>query len=624
MNTQAQSNIVAGLIQNIGTTTANRIKSRNLRQTKELQYIQEKQAKEQLALYATDAMQKKVIQNYKDSGLASDSFFKMAYNNISDLSIYDTRRKKAQSQGQRQKASEEYAMAQARDSQTQYYINYYKGWLETYTKELQANAKNQPGGVFTGTQQGMKGGHFNEFSEETNKNFLLKNALLGVQMNKEGTDLLPPVDYYQKKDGTLMGKLKGYEDFDVLATISKPPVVIQDFQKTLGALFTESGYKDGNGQIKKEFLNYDELDEYTKTVTGSGGDTVQVTTRQVPINIATSNRWLQQVEQVFQGQLRAINNKNDFDNMQASYMSIAGAMDVNNDGVIGLDEYNTKSGKVQTKKANYRNVSTADMTDLKAQKIKPLTYKNANFQLDQESENRLRAVFLDNAYKDNIGPGYVQELDTPETVVQARARRAKEKAAATKAEQQRINEIAQRNSKTDPLTGKTPTPLDKATLEFSQINPSSFGFRTPPVLPGINDINGGPNLPSKFLDYRMKLPSPRATKAQGKKDWELFRNTIVEANFEVFEETPTGNIIISIPSTKLDAKGQEKMGARSFKLYKDKDITAREFYKEMFTLMGVSRGSVYGRVNGLFGAEVKKDKPFNARNYIENFNENNN
>ena len=49
MNTQAQSNIVAGLIQNIGTTTANMIKSRNLRQTKELQYIQQKQAKEQLA-----------------------------------------------------------------------------------------------------------------------------------------------------------------------------------------------------------------------------------------------------------------------------------------------------------------------------------------------------------------------------------------------------------------------------------------------------------------------------------------------------------------------------------------------------------------------------------------------
>jgi len=589
MNTQAQSNIVAGLIQNIGTTTANMIKSRNLRQTKELQYIQQKQAKEQLALYATDAMQKKVIQNYKDSGLASDSFFKMAYNNISDLSIYDTRRKKAQSQGQRQKASEEYAMAQARDSQTQYYINYYKGWLETYTKELQANAKNQPGGVFTGTQQGMKGGHFNEFSEETNKNFLLKNALLGVQMNKEGTDLLPPVDYYQKKDGTLMGKLKGYEDFDILATISKPPVVIQDFQKTLGALFTESGYKDGNGQIKKEFLNYDELDEYTKTVTGSDGDTVQVTTRQVPINIATSNRWLQQVEQVFQGQLRAINNKNDFDNMQASYMSIAGAMDVNNDGVIGLDEYNTKSRKVQTKKANYRNVSTADMTDLKEQKIKPLTYKNANFQLDQESENRLRAVFLDNAYKDNIGPGYVQELDTPETVVQARARRRREddeqkKAASTAT-------VGKNQGKSEAM---------KNAISFSKINPKEFGF-------AVNDfIKLGETTPTKrnVLEEDIKIPS----KQTDRKNYNEFVKVMSAQGFNV---TALNDIEKGKQKTTIESKGNKTNAPKKFVISSSSKIKGKSFYRDIFLMMGIQQSAVDELVKELF--KTKKPLPIGKK-----------
>ena len=101
--------------------------------------------------------------------------------------------------------------------------------------------------------------------------------------------------------------------------------------------------------------------------------------RTVPVNVATSNRWLQQVEQVLQGQFKAISDKNDFNNFQATYVAIGGE--------------NNKS-------------------------VQPLNYKNGNFQLTEESEQRFRSAFLENAYRDFMGPGFVNEAFVAEQTPQ--------------------------------------------------------------------------------------------------------------------------------------------------------------------------------------------------------------
>ena len=41
--------------------------------------------------------------------------------------------------------------------------------------------------------------------------------------------------------------------------------------------------------------------------------------------------------------------------------------------------------------------------------VQPLNYKNGNFQLTEESEQRFRSAFLENAYRDFMGPGFVNE-----------------------------------------------------------------------------------------------------------------------------------------------------------------------------------------------------------------------
>ena len=365
-----QSKILSDLINNVDNTATNIYKSKRQRQLKELSIIQENESKRELMLFN---LKPEITKNIKNSGIIGDSFFNMAYNNINDLSTYSTRREKAPTAEKRQEANKDYEMAQKRNTAVQGFIAYYNDWLKTYTEELNSNPKNQPGGIFTGINKDLNSS-FDKFFKETNLNFSIKNAIAGGEINKDQTMLLPPVNYYQKEDGTIMGQLPGYKDFDVLETLSTPPVIMQNFNETLGKLFTNSGYKDGNGEIKKEFLNYNAAEEKPMKVNG-----VDMIMRTVPINVATSNRWLQQVEQVLQGQFKAISDKNDFNNFQATYVAIGGE--------------NNKS-------------------------VQPLNYKNGSFQLTEESEQRFRSAFLENAYKDFMGPGFVNEAFVAEQTPQ--------------------------------------------------------------------------------------------------------------------------------------------------------------------------------------------------------------
>tara|TARA_R110002020_G_scaffold63346_5_gene169176 strand:- start:2826 stop:3968 length:1143 start_codon:yes stop_codon:yes gene_type:complete len=365
-----QSKILSDLINNVDNTAANIYKSKKQRQLKELGIIQKNESKRELMLFN---LKPEITKNIKNSGIIGDSFFNMAYNNISDLSTYSTKREKAPTAEKRQEANKDYEMAQKRNSAVQSFIAYYNDWLTTYAQEVDENPKNQPGGVFTGINKDLNSS-FDKFFKETNLNFSLKNAIIGGEINKDQTMLLPPVNYYQKEDGIIMGQLPGYKDFNILETLSTPPVVIQNFNKTLGKLFTNSGYKDGNGEIKKEFLNYNAAEEKPMKVNG-----IDMIMRTVPVNVATSNRWLQQVEQVLQGQFKAISDKNDFNNFQATYIAIGGE--------------NNKS-------------------------VQPLNYKNGNFQLTEESEQRFRSAFLENAYRDFMGPGFVNEAFVAEQTPQ--------------------------------------------------------------------------------------------------------------------------------------------------------------------------------------------------------------
>jgi len=359
---QQQNKILSDLISNVEKTASDIHKSKEKRQIKELTQIQKNESKRELFLYDLKA---EIIENMKKSGIVGDSFFNMAYNNITNLSIYNTKKDKAQTAEGRQEASKDYELAQKRNVAIQNFIKYYNDWFQTYLQELNSSPRNQPGGVFTGINRDLNSS-FDSFFKETNLNFSIKNAIIGGELDKKQTTLLPPVNYYQKEDGVIMGQLPDFKDFNIIEVLSTFPVVIQNFNKTLGKVFMESGYKDGNGEIKKEFLNYNDAEEKPSKVNG-----IDIITRTVPVNVATSNRWLQQVEQVLQGQFKAINDKDDFNNFQATYVSIGG-----------------ESGK----------------------SIEPLNYKNGNFQLTEESEQRFRSAFLENAYRDFIGPGFVKEV----------------------------------------------------------------------------------------------------------------------------------------------------------------------------------------------------------------------
>ena len=149
---QQQSKILSDLINNVESTASSIYKSKEKRQIKELHIIQKTQSKRELLL---SNFKKEITKNAKNSGIKGDSFFNMAYNNIGDLSIYNTQREKAQTAEERQKASKAYEMAQKRNKAIQEFVVYYNDWITAYSKELSDNPKNQPGGIFTGINKDL-------------------------------------------------------------------------------------------------------------------------------------------------------------------------------------------------------------------------------------------------------------------------------------------------------------------------------------------------------------------------------------------------------------------------------------------------------------------------------------
>jgi hypothetical protein len=99
---------------------------------------------------------------------------------------------------------------------------------------------------------------------------------------------------------------------------------------------------------------------------------VQTITRQIPIMSSASSNWIKAADQVLAGVFSALSDKSGFDNIQATYLSIAG------------------------------EDKTSD---------EPLTYMNSKYQLSPESEQRVRRVYLKNAYADFMGHGYVEKKE---------------------------------------------------------------------------------------------------------------------------------------------------------------------------------------------------------------------
>ena len=382
-----QNEKVAEMITARNQTQRNIRKSKEARQLKEFTETELQNSADEKELIG---MKNEALASSAKAGLGSDSFFNMAYDNITMKEKYSTALDTATNEDLRKRSSYWYETYLKRNEAVESYTAYYDDWKQTYSQEVLANPRNSPGGVYTGLPNGVEGGKFNKLSKSVNKNYVLKNALLGTAMKPDGSGLRDPVEFYQKDDGVIMGKLKGFEDFDIMQTISTPPVIVQDFNKTLGKRFETDGYKNQFGQIKKEFLNEKEMVEtrgWTK-----GDNPVEVITRTYPVKAAASQRWLDTATQVLEGQIKSINNQEDFDNMQATYMSIAGSKDVNNDGFISGDEF----GK--------------DMKGHASIEVKPLEW-DGQYNMTLESQDRLRAVFLDNAYKEFMGPGTVQEYE---------------------------------------------------------------------------------------------------------------------------------------------------------------------------------------------------------------------
>jgi len=381
-----QNSTVEDIITSISNTNLGILNSKIARQTKEFSEIKKIENEKELRLLD---LKDDVNNNIKKSGISSDSFFNMAFDNITDKDYYTTSLDNAASREDRFEASKKLDIENKKEQAIGNYVNYYKDWAATYVNELEGVDKNSPGGVFTGTNKSIEGGKFNDFSKKIYKNYAIKNALIGAQLNREGTNLLSPVEFYQKEDGTVMGKLSGFKDFDIIEEISKPPALIQDFNKLLGERWKNGGYTNDRNEIKQQFLNNDAMVE-TKSKTKDG---VTVLTKSYPINSATSARWLQEVETVFQGQLKSISNEGDFNNMQATYMAIAGDLDRNKDGALSASElkYNKKAKSLG--------------------EIKPLEYKNSNFELTDDSAQRLRDVYLNNAYRDFMGNGIVEKSE---------------------------------------------------------------------------------------------------------------------------------------------------------------------------------------------------------------------
>jgi len=361
--TQSKSS-VKSMVQNAGVQAANIKNSALKRETKEFTKSRKFIDKQQLK---TLALKPEVKANIEKSGIKSDSFFYMAMENINAKDYWSNVLTNAGDKDIRAEASYNLAQAIKREVKANSFAQEFSGWFQVYPKELQDNAFNKIGGIYTGSPEDV-----GKWSKEVYKNCYIKNALIGIQLNKAGDKILKPVDYYQEEDGTVMGEVIGYKDFNILDEVLKPPVMIENLNKELKKRFIDMGYRGDNGMIKDEYLNFEDknIEKSTTETTNPGG--VKIITKQIPIMSSASNNWIKAADQVLAGVLNSLSDKADFDNIQATYLSIAGE-DKNSD--------------------------------------EPLTYMNSKYQLTPESEQRVRQVYLANAYADFMGPGYVEKKE---------------------------------------------------------------------------------------------------------------------------------------------------------------------------------------------------------------------
>tara|TARA_R110000851_G_scaffold93997_5_gene204596 strand:+ start:5539 stop:6699 length:1161 start_codon:yes stop_codon:yes gene_type:complete len=352
------------MVQNAGVQAANVKNSSLNRETKQFTYSRKFIDKQQLK---TLALEQEMKTNIEKSGVKSDSFFHMAMSNIDNKDYWGRVLDNANDKEVRAEASYNISQAVKKENKATVFAAAFKGWMAVYPKELQDNTFNKIGGMYSGAPENV-----GKWSKNVYKNFYIKNALVGVQLNKAGDKILKPVSYYQDDEGTVMGEVIGYKDFNILTEVMKQPVMIANLNKELRKRFIAMGYRGDNGMIKDEYLNFSDpnIEKSSKIMTNPSG--VQTITRQIPIMSSASSNWIKAADQVLAGVFSALSDKSGFDNIQATYLSIAG------------------------------EDKTSD---------EPLTYMNSKYQLSPESEQRVRRVYLKNAYADFMGHGYVEKKE---------------------------------------------------------------------------------------------------------------------------------------------------------------------------------------------------------------------
>jgi len=386
------------LIANIGVQTANIIKSRNQKQLEKLRLDNEAENKRQLILLK----QKSTVQrNYTESGLVSDTFYDIGYNNIDNIELYTGKLDTATGKEERQEAAKNLEMAYSNQNNINTFVAKYKGWFDGYSKEMSQSKRNKPNSIYTGGFPPIDPkdkSDWDDFSEKTFENYNLKNALIGSGVDKNGK-VLPPAEFYQREDGTIMAKVKGYDDFDVIATIMQEPVMIQDVNKPLRELWEKNKYQDSvTKKFNPKFL--DKKNAYINTKINKNG--VAITTETYQINPEIQQAWLEETNAYAENYLSSIIDEGSFRNANATLMSIAGTLDTNNDGYIGIDE--------ATFSKAFQNTLSKKQLE-KGIKITPLKAINGFYELDNPSKAMFKEVLLSNSYNEFIGPtGTVTEI----------------------------------------------------------------------------------------------------------------------------------------------------------------------------------------------------------------------
>jgi len=384
------------LIANIGVQSANIINSARKRQIKKLQLDNEAENKRQLSLIK---QRDKVTENYTRSGLGSDSFFNIGYENIDNIALYTGNLEAATSKEERQKAAKNLEMAYSNQAKINQFVGAYKGWFDGYSKEMSQSKRNKSGSIYTGGfKDPNKSTEWDDFSKQTFDNYNLKNALIGSGVD-ENNNVLPPAEFYQAEDGAIMAKVEGYEDFDVMSVIMQEPVIIQDVNKPLRDIWEKNKYEDPvTKKINPKYLDRQNVEPVTK-INKHG---VAITTETYQINPEIQQAWLKDVDVFAEKYMSSIIDEGSFRNANATFMSIAGTLDTDNDGLIKKDE------------ALFSEAFKQTLTDKELEagvKIQPLKAINGFYELDNKSKAMFKEVLLNNGYNEFIGPtGTITEI----------------------------------------------------------------------------------------------------------------------------------------------------------------------------------------------------------------------